>query len=362
VRLTGSSPNATLLELAMAQNPTFFTLSEIGGNDVLGYATTGGDGTNAITGTATFDFAFNTLVTTLTSGGAKGIVTNVPYITDLPHFTTVPYNPLSPLNPAFGPQIPTLNGVFGQLNQVFAFLNVPERSIVFSETEASAVVIKDETLVDLSTQITDVLNASPTFPAFVQSFGLPVQAAPLVASLLGTIYGQARQANENDLFVLPSSSVIGTINMDSVAFLMSQGLSQALAGQFSAEGITLPLADKWVLLPSEQQAIKEATDAYNATIESVASSNPNVALLDLNTLLQEASTTGIISDNFILTTNLVTGGAFSLDGIHLTARGYAYMANKFLETIDTAFESNFVASGNVVDIGNYPTNYSPLLQ
>jgi hypothetical protein len=58
----------------------------------------------------------------------------------------------------------------------------------------------------------------------------------------------------------------------------------------------------------------------------------------------------------------VTGGAFSLDGIHLTARGYAYMANKFLETIDTAFESNFVASGNVVDIGNYPTNYSPLLQ
>ena len=33
------------------------------------------------------------LCTTLTSGGAgaKGVVTNVPYITDLPHFTTVPY-------------------------------------------------------------------------------------------------------------------------------------------------------------------------------------------------------------------------------------------------------------------------------
>ncbi len=28
---------------AVAQNPSFFTLSEMGGNDVLGYATSGGD-------------------------------------------------------------------------------------------------------------------------------------------------------------------------------------------------------------------------------------------------------------------------------------------------------------------------------
>ncbi len=50
-----------------------------------------------------------------------------------------------------------------------------------------------------------------------------------------------------DLLVLPSRSVIGTVNYDSLAFLMSQGLSQALAGQFSVEGVSLPLADKWVL-------------------------------------------------------------------------------------------------------------------
>ena len=39
-----SAPNATMLGDAMAQSPSFFTLSEIGGNDVLGYATSGGDG------------------------------------------------------------------------------------------------------------------------------------------------------------------------------------------------------------------------------------------------------------------------------------------------------------------------------
>ena len=286
----------------------------------------------------------------------------MPYITDLPHFTTVPYNPLDPTNPSFGPLIPTLNGVFGQLNQVFTYLGVPERSIVFSTSAASAVVIKDETLTDLSAQITAVLNASPTFPAFVQSFGLPAQAAPLVANLFGSMYGQVRQATADDLFVLPSSSVIGTVNTSTYAFLTGQGLPADLAGQFSVEGVTNPLADKWVLLPSEQDEIKMATDAYNATIASVANSNPDIALVDLNGILQDASTSGISADNFILTTNLVLGGAFSLDGIHLTARGYAYMADKFLEAIDTTFGSNFVESGNVANIGDYPTNYSPTLQ
>lgn len=362
-----SSTTATVLGDAMAQSPTFFTLSEIGENDVLGYALAGGDSTiDNITPSAGspgvgFDQTFGYIVTTLTSGGAKGVVTNVPYITDLPHFTTVPYKPLSPANPAFGPQIATLNGIFGQLNQVFAFLGVPERSIIFSTTAASPVVIKDENLTNLSAQITAVLNASPTFPAFVESFGLPAQAAPNVAALFGLTYGQARQAKATDLLVLPSSSVIGTVNMDSVAFLMSQGLPQTLAGQFSAEGITFPLADKWILTPEEQQEIKDATDAYNATIGAVANANPNVALVDLNQILQDATLNGIPFDNFTMTTKLVTGGAIGLDGVHLTARGYAYLANKFLEKIDEAFGSNFIASGNVAKAGDYPTNYSPTL-
>ena len=363
-----SSPSATMLGDAMAQNPTFFTLSEIGGNDVLGYALSGGDGTDAITPSAGavgvgFDATFGYLVTTLTSGGAKGAVTNVPYITDLPHFTTVPFKPLSPSNPSFGPLIPTLNGVFGQLNQVFDFLQVPDRKIVFSINAASAVVIKDETLTNLAAQITGVLRASPTFPAFVQSFGLPTDSGTLdkVAGLFGSFYGQARQAKATDLLLLPSSSVIGTVNTTVYAYLLSQGLPAGLAGQFSVEGVTNPLEDKWVLIPSEQTAIKNATDAYNTTISSIANSNPNIALVDLNTILSNAKTNGIAFDQFVLKTNLVTGGIIGLDGIHLTARGYAYMANKFLEAIDAKFGSNFIASGNIAKAGDYPTNYSPTL-
>ncbi len=362
VRLTGSTPNASIVELAVAQNPSFFTADLIGGNDVLGYATAGGDATlNQITDTATFDAAFNAIISALTANGAKGAVTNIPYVSSLPYFNAVPYNTLDPSNPSFGPLIPTLNGIFGQINLVYQALGQPDRSIVFSETAASPVVIRDESLVDISAQMIAAFNASPTFPLFVQSLGLPAAAAPLVANLLGATYGQSRQANAEDLMTLPSASVIGTVNSDFFAFLTGQGIPADLAGQFAVEGITYPLDDRWVLLPSENDEIITAVDAYNATIATVANAN-GLALVDVNGILTEASTTGIMFDDFNMNTDLVFGGLVSLDGVHLTARGYALMANSFLEAIDTTYESNFMASGNVAKAADFPTNYSPLLQ
>ncbi|MEP3837231.1 MAG: G-D-S-L family lipolytic protein [Algibacter sp.] len=363
IRMTGATPDASMLELAMAQSPTFFTLWA-GNNDVLGYATSGGDGSSTISDKATFDFAISTLITTLTSGGAKGVVANIPYVTDIPHFTTVPYSALDPndedTGDEFKAQVPLLNTVYGAINEVFAVLD-PTRTIMFSDTEANGVVIYDETLDDLSAQISGALGNNPAFSVFVQSLGLSAEDAPLVALLLGNAYGQARQANESDLLVLPSSSIIGEVNHFSYLALLDYGLSPALAAQFSVEGITLPLIDKWVLLPNEQAEIKAATDEFNATIEAAANT-AGLAFVDANGLLSELATTGIASGNFILTSNLVTGGTFSLDGVHLTSRGYAMAANEFMKAIDITYGTNFEASGNLVNIGHYPTNYSPLLQ
>jgi hypothetical protein len=66
----------------MAQSYIFFFW--IGNNDVLGYATSGGDGTNPITTEALFTQAYTALVTTLTSAGAKGVVANIPDVTGIP--------------------------------------------------------------------------------------------------------------------------------------------------------------------------------------------------------------------------------------------------------------------------------------
>ncbi|GAA4235297.1 SGNH/GDSL hydrolase family protein [Postechiella marina] len=343
VRIASSS-SATVIEDAMAQSPTFFTLSEIGGNDVLGYALSGGDGqdrkgdfdvssygVNDITDPTIFGNVFNGLVTNLTSGGAKGVVTNVPYITDLAHFTTVPHNPI-PLDAATAGYLNSV-AAYGAYNagivDAFAYLvaNTPmtqemadaeilKRTITFEASTTNSVVIMDESLTDLT-----ALN-------------------PRLISM--------RQATENDLFVLPASTFIGT---------------EAVPGNAqTVNGVAIPLADKWVLTPEEQEEIKNATDAYNAIISTTADTNDNIALVDLNAMLKELASTGITYGDYNLNASLVTGGAISLDGVHLTARGYSYMAFKFLEAIDNNFGSNFIDSGNIPNPGDYPTNYSHTLQ
>lgn len=372
-----SSPTATVVGDAVAQSPTFFTLSEVGGNDVLSYALAGGSGVNQtgntnpatygdadITDPAVFAGAFSNIVNALTANGAKGVVGTVPYITSLAHFTTVPHNPLDPVKkPNFAAQVPTLNRVFGMLNQVYTALGQTNRIVQFSSTENSAVVIKDESLSDLSAQITGALLASgPAFNAFLTQFGLPPQTAPQVAGLLGQFYGQTRQATASDLLVLTSSRVIGEIDTNAVEYLESLNFPEALAKQFSVEGITKPLEDKWVLTPQEQAEIKTATDAYNTTITSIADAK-GLALVDLNAILETASTTGIEFDGYVMNTSLVTGGLISLDGIHLTARGYALMANEILKAIDAKYGSNFSeATNGLAKAADYPTNYSSSLR
>ena len=92
----------------------------------------------------------------------------------------------------------------------------------------------------------------------------------------------------------------------------------------------------------------------------MASAN-NLALVDLNSILTEAATVGVQFDEYFLNTDLVFGGLVSLDGVHLTARGYALMANSFLEAIDVQYGSNFAESGNLAKAGEYPTNFPPNL-
>ena len=342
-----TSAGDSMLGYAAAQNPSFFSI-EIGGNDVLAYALSGGEGVdqtgnfnpalygaNDITDPNVFGQVFSGLVAQLTANGAKGAVTNVPNITDLPHFTTITFDYLDPadsdIGPLLIPQIPALNAqLYGPLDNIFTAYGEPDRFNLLSTTNKNPILIYDEDAIDRSAEITGALT--------------PVLGAPTAAAF-GAIFGKSRQTNANDLILLSTSSV----------------LAQTVAGPpapVNVNGISYPLADKWVLTPQEQTAIQNATDAYNATIASVASAN-GLAHVDLQSILSQASTTGLPFDEYVVTTDLVTGGIVSLDGVHFTARGYAFMANKFLEAIDTTYGSNFVASGNVTKAIDYNVTYSP---
>lgn len=322
-----SSPNATVIQDAMTMGPTFFSLW-IGNNDVLGYATTGGDGSNPITDVTTFTAAYSALINTLTSQGAKGIIANIPDVTSIPHFTTVPHNPV-PLDEATST---TLNmQLFGPLKQILTAFGQGDRLSLTAAASDNALLIVDETLTDLSAQLAGAL----------QQGGVPAPQA----QLMGSLYGQARHATEADLVTLPTSSLIGTTQA-------------GIPAPFNTVGVTYPLQDGNILIPSEQQALATATGAYNAVIANLASAN-NLAFVDANALLREMSTSGITFGDFTMTSSLVFGGAFSLDGVHLTSRGYALVAYKMLEAIDNNYGSNFVESGNLPSPDNYPTNYPP---
>jgi hypothetical protein len=340
-----SSPTATIMGDALAQNATFFTL-DIGANDVLFYATNGGAGEdqtgnfdpatyggNDITDPNVFGQIFTGMVTALTANGAKGVVTNVPNVTDTANFTTVPYNAI-PLDAATAGQ---LNGAFaaynGGLQQILDLKNagqlpaqvlpllvnydqaeVDRRQVNFVAGQ-NAVLILDENLSNLT----------------------PIN--PGLASM--------RQATSDDLLLLASSTILGT----------TVGGNPQLIN-----GVSVPLADNWVLTPQEQVSIQVATDAYNATINSIVSSNPNIVLGNINSLLTEV-TTGAVFDGYTMTSSLVTGGFFSLDGVHPTSRGYALAANTILTAMDAGFGSNFTTATNGLAIaGEYPTNYSPALR
>ncbi len=111
-----SSPGATVLEDAAAQDATFFSCW-IGANDVLTYAIAGG-AADSVTDIGTFSYAVDLILQTMTTNDAKGVVANIPEITSIPYFTfmntQLPYNYLVLTEQA---QVDALNGAYAPLNQ-----------------------------------------------------------------------------------------------------------------------------------------------------------------------------------------------------------------------------------------------------
>lgn len=369
VRMNASKP--TLLEEAVSKKPTFFTLIDAGGNDILGYALSGGAGTDQtgntdlskynrsdITDPTVFEQSYTKITNALTKNGAKGVLATVPDITSLPHFTTIPYNSLNPSNETFKEQIPSLNQFFTLLNTSLQNINFRDRKVILDKEKPSPVVIYDENLTDISKKIKDdILLNKGNWEKFITQQGLTKESISVIADVIGKIYGKSRQATEKDLLVLSSATVIGTMDNNNISYLMKKGVSKQLAQQFSIQGITQPLSDKWVLTTKEQNKIIKAKNTYNSIIKNIANKK-GLALVDLEKILIKAKNTGIPFDEFTLKTNLVFGGLFSLDGFHLTARGYALLANEVLQAIDNTYGSNFTkATNGLAKASEYPTNY-----
>jgi lysophospholipase L1-like esterase len=109
-----------------------------------------------------------------------------------------------------------------------------------------------------------------------------------------------------------------------------------------------PWPTSLILDAEEVNNATTALQAYNMTIRSVADSK-GLAFVDANALLNQFQT-GSIYNGVGVNAAFVSGGLFSLDGVHLTPRGYAITANEFIKAINTKYGSSIPQ----VDVNNYP--------
>lgn len=294
-----SSATTSVLADAMAKKPTFFSLW-IGNNDVLSYATSGGAGTdqtgntnpttygsNDITDPQVLAASIKAVLDGMKSVGAtKGVIANIPDVTTIPFFKEVPSKPIKDLSSA---EVTALNTSYAAYNaglaQVKALGAITEaeyqqRLISFSETGSNGAVIIDSDLTNLS------------------AYGIP----------------SYRQTTSEDYILLTTRTVI-----------------------IKGGGKQTPLTNAQVLTKNEVAKIATATAAYNAAIKSLADAY-GLAFVDANAKMKELSS-GMIFNGTAYTATFVSGGAFSLDGVHLTGRGYAVIANEFIKAINSTYGS-----------------------
>ncbi len=336
-----SSSSTTVLADAVAQNPTFFSVF-IGNNDILSFATSGGVGvdqtgnldpstygSNDITDPQVFASAYSTIVNAMVGTGADGVLVNLPDITSIPFFTTIPNNALV----LDAPTAANLTGFFQAVAGIFAQGAIQQG-------------LDPATAQGLAAQYAIKFNAGPN--RFL--IDVPVtQTNPL----------GFRQMTAEELLVLTinrgalaqgyGSVVLTPEVMQVLGILQTGGKPTAEQAQLVL-GAVSGIDDKDVLDKSELTAISTALASYNATIKGLAQAN-GLAFVDSKSVLGQVANGGISYDGGNLTSTFVTGGAFSLDGVHPTARGYALVANTIIDAINSTYNSTVPK----VNIGAYGT-------
>jgi lysophospholipase L1-like esterase len=292
-----SSNTVTMIDDAQAQVPSFFVLW-IGNFDILFYATAGapgtanppyGTGSTDVTDPAVFTPAYQTLVASLKTPTNKGVLVNIPDMRTLSYFTTVLFDVI-PMDDATAA---AANAAYAAYNGAIAGSGLPaaeiaKRTIVFAASEDNALVIEDENLTSLGGGIPNI-----------------------------------RQAMANDFIVLPASTKIGT--------------ESVIGNPATVWGVGTALLDTDVLTEYEVGLVETARTAYNVTIQAAADVDPDLLLFDSDAFFTELNTNGILYGSGGVSSTFAQGGAFSLDGVHPTARGYAVIANEMFKAINAGF-------------------------
>ncbi len=280
--------NTNPIQQALMLQPTFVSVW-IGNNDVLGYATSGGTSPAAPTDAAIFQLLYTNMLNKVTSGGqgAKAVVANIPDVTSIPFFTTI------------GPKIAAS----------LLANNIPYPVAYEKTTDNLA------TGVATGQATTDDLLAGNTLVTLVAS-----SYAGLIGQPTGAWYRYvAGKAG------IPVSVLLST--MPAVDTTQAFGLDPRN-----------PLPNALVLDPDEIAIAQQATSDFNTAIASVAGQF-DVPVVDMNAFMKDLAD-GYTVAGVDFNASYITGGVFSLDGVHPNNVGYALVANQFIDVINAKYSTN----------------------
>ncbi|WP_048825512.1 SGNH/GDSL hydrolase family protein [Hymenobacter sp. DG25B] len=272
-----------------AEKPTFFTLW-LGNNDVLGFATAGG-ASGATTDPEVFATNYAGILDALTSGGAKGAVATIPNVTALPFFTTV------------GPSV----------RANLTKLSVPGMVILTGAKPGGATSGNRKQIATA-----DIRDASGNGR---QLFTLTSSAyAPLLGAPTGKYWRDLAASRK-----LPVAALLATFELDTTqAFGVSAGN---------------PFPSALILDDAEQATVQKATTDLNLKIRAAAAAK-GIPVADMNAFFVSVAGNGIAVNAVNNTVAYISGNLFSLDGVHPTPRGYAAIANEFIQAINTAYNAS----------------------
>ncbi|MGQ9618748.1 MAG: SGNH/GDSL hydrolase family protein [Candidatus Aminicenantia bacterium] len=150
----------------------------------------------------------------------------------------------------------------------------------------------------------------------------PVTRKPVIVggNLVYLIGPKGTSLSPGDYITLPASSY----------------LAQGIGIPKTAGGTGLPLPDEVVLDKDEISAIRARTEQINSIIKNI-STTFNIPLFDINSFFQKVSKEGLNVGGVKLTTAYLTGGLFSLDGVHPSSLGHAILTNEFIKILNQSF-------------------------
>ena len=118
------------------------------------------------------------------------------------------------------------------------------------------------------------------------------------------------------------------------------------------------LDEDFILTPDEQDLIRQAIEGYNTAIDTITQ-NKDIILVDMYSFFKQIKD-GYAYAGFTFTAQPITGGFYSLDGIHPSVLGNALIANEWLSKINKTLRTgNFFVSIPLINVVQLMSDLQP---